>query len=116
MRLQKMPPQPPHHEVVESLARSFPSQWWVAADYRVERGFVLPLVDGKPVEYVDIHRGLRLMKQYMPMAHPELPAEFAKIDGRGQDAVLAFVRLYGLPGLWKFQLGTPRPYAPEPLC
>jgi hypothetical protein len=88
----------------------------VAADYRVERGFVLPLVDGKPIEYVDIHRGLRRMKQYMPMAHPELPAEFAKIDGRGQDAVLAFVRLYGLPGLWKYQLGAPRRHGPEPLC
>jgi hypothetical protein len=105
-----------HEELLESHARSFTSAWWVADDYVVKEGFVIPLVAGKPIEYIDVHRGLRAMKQYMPMAHPELPAEFAKVDGGGRDAALTFVRRYGLPGLWRFQLGKARPNGPEPLC
>jgi hypothetical protein len=96
--------QPPDGEVAESLARSFDSRWWVASDYRIERGYVLPLVGGQPIKRLDLHPALDEMTSYMPMAHPELPDELAKIDGRGRDGVLEFVRHYGLLGLWRFML------------
>jgi hypothetical protein len=95
---------PPPEELAESQARSFPASWWVADAYRIERGFVIPLVGGAPIRVMDFYEGRAAMREYMPIAHPELPAEFAKLDGGGPDAVLAFVQRYGTPGFGRFRL------------
>lgn len=58
----------------------------------IEQGVVFPVVGGKK------YRNALLDPTYMPMARPELPAEFAKVAGGGEEAVLRFVRWYGLLG------------------
>ena len=91
-------------DFIESRGRSFADEWPVAEDYVIQSGLVRPRVGGKPVA-----------REYLPMAQPELPAEFAKVGGGdGEGAVLGFIRRYGLLGYaqaWRFpfeELGAAR--------
>lgn len=79
-------------EIEESRGRLFATPWPVAEQYVIEGGVVFPMVSGKK------YRNALLDPTYMPMARPELPGEFAKVAGGGEEAVLRFVRWYGLPG------------------
>lgn len=81
-------------DFVESRDRGFTRLWMVAPEYRIVDHHVCPLVDGKL-----IHPGPgdnRGMRNYMPMARPELPAELAKVSTERE--VLTFVERYGLLG------------------
>jgi len=87
---------PTYSEWRESRANSFATCRWVAENYRIDNGRVVPLMKGKPADYLSLSRAHA--SEYMPLARPELPGKFAKIAGGSDNQILEFVRQYGLLG------------------
>ena len=93
------------NEFAESRSRSFTTLWQVAPEYRIVDGHVCALVDEQPVQHSAVHPA-QGRRTYLPMARPELPAEFAKAATGKESDVLAFVGTYGLLGYELEVLGT----------
>lgn len=74
-------------EIEQSRGRGSLQKWWVAEDYRIVDGVVIPV--GLPDNR---------WQSYMPFAYPELPAELCKLAKGDEDAILKFVRRRGLLG------------------
>jgi hypothetical protein len=107
------PSWPEEHE--ESRSRLFTTLWPVAEDYIIEEGVLYPLLGGQKFVLMGTQQVAArelLDPTYMPLAHSELPSEFAKVSGGGEDKVLAFVRRYGHLGyseaLTEFEAGALR--------
>lgn len=76
------------------------SEWWVAEDYRIENGMVVPTMAGKTIPSYE-KEYLCTQNRYSPMEYPELPGEFAKIIDKSEDTILTFIRRYGLLGFYE---------------
>jgi hypothetical protein len=83
----------PHADYLESRARLLINLFWVADDYRIEKGIVRPLMAGKPV---DPGMWPPNARRYLPLSRAELPAAFARAESDSD--VLSLVRTYGLLG------------------
>jgi len=86
---------PSTSELLASDERAFRTSWSVHEDYIIEDGVIKPLVNGDPIDVITVRA---FAKRYLPMIRPELPFEFAKLAHSSQDAILKFVRNYGLLG------------------
>lgn len=76
------------------------SEWWVAEDYRIEKGIVVPTMAGKTAPQWE-KEYLFTQNRYSPMEYPELPGEFAKLIDKSEDTILTFIRRYGLLGFYE---------------
>jgi len=95
-------------EFPESRARGFAQMWWVAENYKIERlkitegnnhpspvrsqGVIRPYADGKSLP---LPASPENVTWYMPLAHRELPGEFAKLANGNTQNLLRFVQRYG---------------------
>ena len=76
---------------------------WVAPGYELHAGLVRPVVAGKTVDPTPWHDSPGEL--YFPLSCPELPGAFAAVDG-SEEAVLEFVRRYGLLGFHECVTGA----------
>ena len=97
---------PSKSDLFASDNRGFRTYWLVDGDYALREGVITPLVDGEPAQvYAGSSMamdpgstGRSFVKRYLPMTRPELPFEFAKLAEGSGEAILRFVRHYGLLG------------------
>lgn len=88
---------PSKSEWLAADERAFRTHWCVYEDYTILQGTIVPLVNGRPVR-IDLPKPSQIVKSYLPMLRLELPFEFSKLAHSSEDAVLKFVRNYGLLG------------------
>lgn len=85
---------PLRSDFLESDVRGFRTTWLVAEDYRLEDGLVKPVAKGELVSVAPFEENA--VQRYLPMARPELPFEFSKIETA--EHIVSFCKRYGLIG------------------